>query len=108
MVIAHECRYHGRKFVHLSLKRNSQLLSLIIARKGDGESFKTEKLVPALVQSGIPLYRDSVQRFKIASFESRDHLAYFISDLSEDQNMNLMLAIAPQVKGLLQKIESQA
>lgn len=106
MVIAHECRYHGRKFVHLSLKKNSQLLSLIIARKGAGESFETEKLVPALVQSGIPFYRDGVQRFEIASFESRDHLAYFVSDLNGDQNMQLMLAIAPQVKGLLQKIES--
>ena len=101
MVIAHECRYHGRRFIHLSLKNDSRLLSLVIARKRDGESFETEGILPALSHSGIPLYRASVQRFEIASFESRDHLVYFISDLSQKQNTEIMLALAPGVEGFL-------
>jgi hypothetical protein len=101
MVIAHQCRYHGRKFVHLSLKSDSRLLSLVIARKNDGESFETEGLAPALVESGIPVYRAGVQRFQIASFESREHLVYFVSDLAQQQNMKIMLALAPEVKRFL-------
>jgi hypothetical protein len=100
-MISHTCDYHGRKFVHLALKSNSKVLSLVIARKQDGESFAIENVAPALMQSGTAFYQGGVQRFAIASFESRDHLVYFISDLERRQNMNLMLAIAPQVKEFL-------
>lgn len=103
MMIAHECSYHGRKFVHLSLKNDSRLLSLVIARKQDGESFETEQLIPALAQSGILFYRAGSQRFQVASFESREHLVYFVSDLPQSENLRMMLAIAPQVKEFLDK-----
>jgi len=106
LVIAHTCRYHGRKFVHLSLKSNTRLLSLIITRKNEGESFEVEGLLPSMVRSGISFHRAGVQRFEIASFETRDHLVYFVSDLGRQQNMEVMLAIAPQVKQLLEALES--
>lgn len=106
LMIAHECGYHGRKFTHLTLKSEAQLVSLVIARKADGESFQTEGLLPALTQSGIPFYRAGVQRFEIASFESADHLVYVVSDMGRQDNMNLMLAVAPQVKDLLSKLGS--
>jgi len=105
MMLAHECRYHGRKFVHLSLMNNSNMLSLVITRKTAGESFNTEDMLPALVQSGIPMYQTGVQRFQISAFETRDYLVYFISDLGKQQNTELMLALAPQVKGFLTKLE---
>ena len=41
LVSAHECRYHGRKFVHLTFGNNRSLLSLVIARKQDGELLGT-------------------------------------------------------------------
>jgi hypothetical protein len=106
MVIAHECTYHERKFIHLAVKDDSRLLSLVIARKTDGESFKTEELIPALTQSGISFYRAGVQRFQIASFESRDHLIYFVSDLPQKENMRMMLAVAPQIAEFLKQKES--
>jgi len=101
LVIAHSCRYQGRRFVHLSLKGDGKLMSLVIARKKDGESFAIEGAAPALAQSGIAFYRAGVQRFEISSFESRDHLVYFVSDLGRQPNMEMMLALAPQVKEFL-------
>jgi hypothetical protein len=106
LMIAHECGYNGRKFIHLSLKSETQLVSLVIARKRDGESFETEGLVPELTQSGMPFYRAGAQRFEIVSFESADHLVYVVSDMSRQDNMNLMLAVAPQVEDVLRKIGS--
>jgi hypothetical protein len=106
LMIAHECGYHGRKFTHLSLKSDSQLVSLVIARKKDGESFETEGLLPALTQSGIPFYRSGVQRFEIASFESANHIVYVVSDMGRQENMKFMLAVAPQVKDVLSKLGS--
>ena len=106
MTLAHECRYHGRRFVHLSLLNESNMLSLVITRKGDGESFTTEDMLPGLVQAGIPMYQSSVQRFQMTAFETRDYLVYFISDLPKQQNTDLMLALGPQVKDFLKRLES--
>jgi hypothetical protein len=103
--LAHECRYHGRRFVHLSLMNDSNMLSLVITRKTPGESFNTEDMLPALVQAGIPMYQSSVQRFQMTAFETRDYLVYFISDLPKQQNTDLMLALGPGVKQFLTKLE---
>jgi len=105
MTLAHECRYLGRRFVHLSLKDDSNMLSLVITRKTEGESFSGQDLAPALVQSGIPMYQTGVQRFQMTAFETRDYLVYFISDFSKEKNSDMMLALAPQVKALLAKLE---
>ncbi len=105
LMLGHQCRYHDRKFVHLTLQSESKLLSVVIARKGDGESFKTEQLVPALTQAGIPIFQAGVQRFELAAFESRDHMVYVISDLPKEQNIEIMTALAPQVKAFLNKLE---
>jgi len=101
MMLAHQCSYHRRKFVHLSLKSDSNMLSLVITRKGDGESFSTEDMLPALVQAGIPMYQSSVQRFQMTAFETREYLVYFVSDLPKQQNTQLMLALGPKVKDFL-------
>src|SRR5205085_1407138 len=47
LVLAHECRYHGRNFVHLTFQNRRTLLSLVIARKQDGESLDGANLLPA-------------------------------------------------------------
>ena len=105
MMLAHQCRYHGRTFVHLSLTDDSNILSLVLTRKAEGESFGTEDMLPALVQLGIPMYQAGVQRFQLTAFETRDYLVYFISDLDRQQNTSLMLAMAPRVKDFLAKLE---
>ena len=105
MSLAHLCRYNGRRFVHLSLMNDSNMMSLVMTRKSDGESFNTETMMPALVQSGIPMYQAGVQRFQMSAFETRDYLVYFISDLGKQQNTDMMLALAPQVKDFLNNLE---
>ena len=81
------------------------MLSMVITRKGEGESFATENMLPGLVQSGIPMYQQTVQRFQMAAFETRDYLVYFISDLPKQQNQDLMIALGPQVKDFLARLE---
>ena len=105
MTLAHQCTYKGREYIHLSLMDESNMLSLVLTRKVNGESFLAEDILPALSQSGIPMYQAGVQRFQISAFETTDYLVYFISDLGKQQNTNLMLALAPPVKGFLAKLE---
>ena len=105
MTLAHQCTYNGREYIHLSLRDESNMLSLVMTRKVNGESFRAENLLPARNESGIPMYQAGVQRFQISAFETGDYLVYFISDLGKQQNTNLMLALAPRVKGFLATLE---
>jgi hypothetical protein len=101
LMLAHRCRYHDRQFVHFALKSDAKLVSLVIARKQDGESFEIDKVAPSLVKSDTPFYQAGVQRFTISSFETRDHLVYFVSDLAQEKNTELLVAMAPRVKQFL-------
>lgn len=102
LVIGHKCRYDGRQFVHLALKNDDgKLLSLVIARKGAGESFQTERLPTAVVREGRPFFAAQAQRFAISAFETGEHLVYTVSDLPADQNLRVMVALAPQVSEVL-------
>lgn len=102
---AHHCLHRGRKFVHLTMRGDSHLVSLVIARKQDGESFEIEGLMPALVQSGLPVYKATAQKFEIASFETGGHLVYLVSDLPAEQNQERLLAMAPAIRDLLNQAE---
>ena len=104
LMVGHQCRYHGRRFVHLSLMNDSHLVSLVIAKKGEGESFEAQGLVPALVESGIPMYQAGVQRFAMDAFETRGFLVYFISDLPGTDNAAMTIAMAPAVREILEKL----
>jgi hypothetical protein len=105
MTLAHQCTYQGREYIHLSFMDESNMLSLLVTRKVNGESFRADGVLPALTESGIPMYQSGVQRFQISAFETGDYLVYFISDLGKQQNTDLMLALAPRVKGFLAKLE---
>lgn len=105
LMIAHQCSYLGRKFVHLALKSDSKVLSVVVASKRDGESFRIQEVAPALHHAGLTIYQESVQRFEIAAMESRDHLVYVISDLPGDENNRIMLSLAPGLRDLLQEME---
>jgi hypothetical protein len=103
---AHECLRSGRKFVHLQLTTDSQLLSVIVTRRGVDESFVRDKIIPSLAGSGTSIYQAKTLRFQLAALETRDYLAYVVSDLSEQQNLDLMTAMAPEIRLALQKLES--
>lgn len=104
VMMTHQCSFHDRDFVHLVLKRGSQLLSVVLAVKQDGESFHTEQLIPALTNAGIPFYQAGAQRFQIAAFESDRHLIYIVSDLSPAENLRTMTAMGPELKDYLNKL----
>lgn len=104
VMMTHHCSYQGRDFVHLTLRRGSQLLSVVLAVKQDGESFKTEQLIPALIEADIPFYQSDAQRFQIAAFESDRHLIYIVSDLSQAENMKTMTAMGPELREYLNQL----
>jgi hypothetical protein len=105
VVLGHRCRYHGRQFVHLTMKSDRQLISIVIAHKQGGETFRNSTLVPVIEHRGLPMYHDRVQRFDITGFETRSHLVYLISDAPTKDNRQLMIALSPGVGNYLAKLE---
>lgn len=104
IIMAHKCRYRLRPFVHISLRNGTSLMSLIIAEKKDGESFRIEGLLPSLQPGGVPVYRSGVQQFQIAAFETDKRLVYVISDLPAGKNTEMMIALAPGVRDFLDRM----
>lgn len=106
LLLAHRCTYRDRQFVHMVLRSNTALLSVVITRKQAGEAFSRDELAPELSESGLSIYQSSVQRFRIAAFESRGHMVYVISDMPGQHNTELMQAMAPALKAFLGRLES--
>ena len=101
IIMAHHCGYQGRPFVHLTLEKDGRLLSLVIARKQDGESFVN--LTPAGGQ-GTPIYQSSAGRYQVAAFDAGNFIAYVVSDLQGTANLKVAEAAAPGVREVLMKL----
>lgn len=98
---AHKCNYLGREFVHLVMNQGDRFISVVVAHQQPGDSFAAANLVPALAQTGISFYQQGTGNFQIAGFESAKHLVYVISDLPQEQNQQLMTAMASDLQRAL-------
>ena len=105
ILLAHKCDYQGRNFVHVTLKNDRSLVSLIVSRKNAAETFSTEKLAPAAQESGVAIYQAGVRHYEVTGFESRDHLAFVVSDLGSEKNLQLTASLAPAVRDFLARLE---
>jgi hypothetical protein len=104
ILLAHQCGYGGRRFVHLTLTNGSNLLSLIITRKQPGETLETMTAVTR--PSGVAVYEASATGYDVASFETDQFLAYVVSDLGSKQNLQIAETLAPSVYQFLAAIRS--
>ena len=101
MVMAHQCQYRGRQFVHMVVQGDNRLLSLVVARKQPGESLASPDLAAIRYAAGIPIYGATADRFELAAFEAGDHLAFVVSDLAQDDHLAWAAKLAPAVQQLL-------
>jgi hypothetical protein len=101
MVMAHQCKYRGRKFVHMVVRGDNRLLSLVVARKQPGESLASPELAAIRNAAGIPIYGATADRFEVAAFEAGDHLAFVVSDMAQDDHLAWAANVAPAVHQIL-------
>jgi hypothetical protein len=99
IILAHQCGYQGRRFVHLTLSNGSNLLSLVITRKQAGESLQALKASDR--PSGVPVYQAAAQNYDVAGFETDQFLAFVVSDLGAKQNLKIADNLVPAVHQFL-------
>ena len=104
IILAHQCGYQGRRFVHLTLSNGSNLVSLVITRKQPEESLQA--LGVSDHPSGVPIYQAAAQSYDVAGFETDQFLAYVVSDLGAKQNLQIADNLAPSVRQFLAAIRS--
>jgi anti-sigma factor (TIGR02949 family) len=101
VVMAHQCTYAGRKFIHFTFEKGGDLISLVISRRNAGESM--EGLAPAGEPSGMPIYQSAAGRYQVAGFEAGGYLAYVVSDLKGHANLQVAAELGPNVREFLMK-----
>ena len=92
LVLAHECGFQGRKFVHLTFRAETGLLSLVITRKHEGESL------------GKGMHLENIKEFQVAGLESPDFLIYTVSRMSREKNRDVLTALAPSLQTILNQM----
>jgi len=103
VVVAHQCKVNERSFVHVIMKKDASVVSLVITRK-TGESFPQGGLV-VVQASGISLHSARLQGYQVTGFETRDHLAFIVSDLVKERNLQIATTLAPSVRSYLSELE---
>jgi hypothetical protein len=105
VVVGHHCRFEGRAFLHLILKKDEATVSVALTEKA-GESFSPKDALDVVRASGIEIHRDRIDDFEVAGFETRDHLAFVVSALQRESNSLFAARLAPAVQRHLAAIES--
>jgi hypothetical protein len=103
VIMAHQCGYAGRKYIHLTLRNGSTLLSLVITRKNAGESMNG--LAPEASASGIPVYQSSAAKgYRVAAFDAGPYLAFVVSDIRGNANLQIASNIVPTAHHFLARL----
>ena len=105
IVVGHRCASNGRKFVHLILKSPQTTYSLLITRK-NGEAFTQQNAAAIIQGSDIPIYDTRMKDLEVAGFETRDYLAFIVSDLGREDNIQMASKLGPVVRDFLTKLEA--
>jgi anti-sigma factor RsiW len=105
VVIAHKCHVDKREFVHMILKNDEKVLSLVITKK-NGEAFPESTALEVSRAAGIPVYETRMQDYEVAGFETRDYLGFVVSNLSQKDNLQIASTLAPAVRDFLAEMEA--
>lgn len=94
---SHPCRVNGRTFTHLVFSNGAQRLSVIVTAKRDGEALPMQFLFARMKADGIPIYQSTIGGLQTAAIETPAALGFVVSDLTEQQNTQLMAMLATTI-----------
>ena len=106
VIEGHRCNVAGRRFPHVTVKRDGKMTSVSLLRKNPGEGFPRGRFLRAMEVSGIPLYADKKGALNVAGFETPGHLVFVISESGAEANLARAQAIAAPIRSVLSSIES--
>lgn len=99
---AHICSVPGspRKYVHFIARGRGTIVSVIITKR-EGGSFPAGRFLVAKTSGGVDLYNAKLKGIGIAGFETNDYFGFVVSDLGQDDMVQLASALAPPLRDSL-------
>lgn len=104
IVVGHRCHYQNREFVHLIMRRQQEVVSLIVTRK-DGESFPAGAAAAVMNASRMPMYEASWHNLQVAGFETSNHLVFVVSNEAKRENEQIASSLIPAVGDFLKNMQ---
>lgn len=101
LVDKHSCVFKGRRFGHVILKYQGELVSVLVTRI-DAQDRNTAAAAAEAITTA------ESEGYRLAYFETGQHAVYVISDLSEVENRSIAQAIAPAVSKHIRDAEHPA
>lgn len=95
---AHRCTVNGRAYVHVILRRDNMLISIILTRRSETETFPRAIAAHVINASGIPIHEASLDGYAVSGFESGAWLGYVVSGLPPAENEALSSRLAPVIR----------
>jgi hypothetical protein len=97
VVSAHRCTIAGRNYVHIIVRREGKLLSVMMTKREKGEAF------PRLFSSGLYSKTQSVRDgeldgYSVSGFTAGGYFGYVASSLPMEQNRELAVKLAPVLR----------
>jgi len=98
----HICTIPGsnRKYVHFITRGQGTILSVILTER-NGVNLPRGKLLTTTGSTGIGLYQGHLSGMEIAGFESTQYFVFVVSDLSQNQVLQLAEGLAPALNDAL-------
>jgi hypothetical protein len=104
MHVAHVCKFKGRSYVHLAMHDGTRLISVMLTRREGGEALTRADLLTMTSAGGIDVFSGGSRGYDVSAFENGDWLVFLVSDLEPAESRSLMLALAPAVRGYLNRV----
>jgi putative zinc finger protein len=99
---AHICSVPGspRKYVHFIARGQGTILSVILTKR-EGESLPAGRFLVARAPGGVDLYKAQLEGFSVAGFESSEYFGFVVSDLSQNEVLQVATALGPSLRNAL-------
>ncbi len=99
---AHVCSVPGspRKYVHFIARGRGTILSVILTRR-EGESLSAGRFLAAGSSGGVDLYDTRLEGMSVVGFETRDYLGFVVSDLGQDEMVQIASPLAQPMRDAL-------
>jgi anti-sigma factor RsiW len=99
LVGAHSCIFQGRRFGHVILRYQGELVSVLVTET------QTQYSSPETTE---PVTTEQFDGYELAYFNTERHAVYVVSGLSEPENLSIARAIAPSVSKHIRDAERVA
>jgi anti-sigma factor (TIGR02949 family) len=99
----HICSIPGspRKYVHFIARGRGTILSVILTKR-EGESLPEGKFLVADASGGVNLYKAHLNRMDVVGFESKEYFGFVVSDLGQNEVLQIATALGPALRGALE------